>query len=362
MPGFEDTYEKQVFHPIFLDRWRGVTVLRFMDWMHTNNSKQQKWADRPKVDSATWTRDGGIPIEVMIDLSNRLGADPWFCMPHLADDEYVRNFAALVKEKLHPARRIYVEYSNEVWNGQFEQSRWAGQKGLDLKIGEKPWDAAWHYTARRSVEIFKIWDEVFGGRDAAAKRLVRVLPSQAGNAYVAEQILKFEDAYKSADTLAIAPYFGMNVPAQGEELNADTVSKWSVDQVLDHLEKKALPETLKWIADNKKVADKYEVKMISYEAGQHAVGIQGGENNEAMTKLFLDANRSARMGQLYTKYLEGWEANGGGLICMFASVGGWSKWGSWGLMENYDDKAADYPKFAATMKWAKAQGQPVSVK
>jgi hypothetical protein len=30
-------------------------------------------------------------------------------------------------------------------------------------------------------------------------------------------------------------------------------------------------------------------------------------------------------------------------------------------MENYDDKAADYPKFAATMKWAKAKGQPVNV-
>jgi hypothetical protein len=362
MPGFQQTYEKQVFHPLFLERWRGVTVLRFMDWMNTNNSKQQKWVDRPKTESATWTRDGGIPLEVMINLSNRLGADPWFCMPHLADDEYVRNFAKLVKEKLHPARRVYVEYSNEVWNGQFEQSRWAGQKGLDLKIGEKPWDAGWHYTARRSVEIFKIWDGVFGGREASAKRLVRVLASQAGNAYVAEQILKFEDAHKSADALAIAPYFGMNVPQQGEELNAATVATWNVEKVLDHLEQKALPESLKWIADHKKVAEQHGVKLISYEAGQHAVGIQGGENNETLTKLFHDANRSARMGELYTKYLKGWEENGGGLVCMFASVGGWSKWGSWGLMENYDDKAADYPKFSATMKWAKSQGQSVSTK
>jgi hypothetical protein len=116
--------------------------------------------------------------------------------------------------------------------------------------------------------------------------------------YVAEQILKFEDAYKNADALAIAPYFGMNVPAQGEGLNADTVSKWSVDQVLDYLEQKSLPESLKWIADNKKIADQYGVKLIAYEAGQHAVGIQGGENNDAMTKLFLEANQSARMGQV----------------------------------------------------------------
>jgi hypothetical protein len=362
MPGFEQTYEKQVFHPIFLDRWRGMTVLRFMDWMNTNNSKQQKWADRPKIDNATWTRDGGIPLEVMIDLSNRLGADPWFCMPHLADDEYVRNFATLVKARLHPARRVYIEYSNELWNGQFEQSRWAGQKGIELKIGEKPWEAGWHYTARRSVEIFKIWDAVFGGREAAAKRLVRVLGSQSANAYVSEQILQFEDAYKSADALAIAPYLSFNVPAQGEGLNAATVAAWNVNQVLDHLEQKALPETMQWIVDSKKTADKYGVKLISYEAGQHAVGIQGGENNDALTQLFHEANRSARMGELYTKYLQGWKENGGGLICMFASVGGWSKWGSWGLMENYDDKPSGYPKFAATLNWSKAQGQPVSLK
>jgi hypothetical protein len=154
----------------------------------------------------------------------------------------------------------------------------------------------------------------------------------------------------------------MNVPAQGETLNAATVAAWSVEQVLDHLEEKALPESLKWVAEHNKVADQYGLKMISYEAGQHAVGIQGGENNDTMTRLFHEANRSARMGQLYTKYLEGWAKNGGGVICMFASVGGWSKWGSWGLMQNYDDKPADYPKFAATMKWAKAQGQPVSSK
>jgi hypothetical protein len=368
MPGFEETYQKQVFHPVFLERWRGVTSLRFMDWMHTNNSKQQKWADRPTLQKANWTSDGGIPVEVMVDLSNRLGADPWFCMPHLADDGYVRNFAQLVKRTLDPKRRIYVEFSNEVWNGQFEQARWAGQKGIELGIAAeggtgqpKPWVGQWHYTARRSVEIFKIWDEVFGGREAAAKRLVRVLPSQSANAYVSEQILKFEDAHKHADALTIAPYVSFNIPGQGDGLTSATVASWNVDQVLDHLEQKALPESLKWVADNKKVADQYNLDLIAYEAGQHAVGIQGGENNDALTKLLQAANRHERMGEIYTKYLNGWKQNGGGLICMFASVGGWSKWGSWGLMENYDDKAADYPKFAATMNWAKAQGQPVKV-
>ena len=369
MPGFEETYQKQVFHPIFLERWRGVTVLRFMDWMNTNNSRQQKWADRPTLQDANWTGDGGIPLEVMVDLSNRLGADPWFCMPHMADDDYVRNFAQLVKQTLDPRRRIYIEYSNEVWNGMFEQAWWAGEQGIELGVASeggagqpKLWVGQWHYTARRSVGIFKIWDEVFGGREAASKRLVRVLPSQSANAYVAERILKFEDAYKSADALTIAPYVSFNIPAQGEGLTAPIVAGWTVGQVLDHLEQNALPESLKWIADNKKVADQYGLKLIAYEAGQHAVGVMGGENNEVLTQLLHEANRHPRMGEIYTKYLDGWKQNGGGLICLFASTGGWSKWGSWGLLQNYDDKAADYPKFAATMNWAKAQGQPVQVR
>jgi hypothetical protein len=183
----------------------------------------------------------------------------------------------------------------------------------------------------------------------------------AKNAYVSEQILKFEDAYKSADALAIAPYVSFNIPAQGEGLTAPVVANWTAEQVLDYLEKKALPESLRWIADNKKVVDQYGLNLIAYEAGQHAVGVMGGENNEVLTRLLHQANRHPRMGAIYTKYLDGWKQNGGGLICLFASTGGWSKWGSWGLLQNYDDKAADYPKFAATMNWAKAQGQPVKV-
>ncbi|MBN1421717.1 MAG: hypothetical protein JXP34_23285, partial [Planctomycetes bacterium] len=115
MPGFEGTVREEPFHPAFLARWRGMACLRFMDWMETNGSKIRTWADRSVPEDATFSAKG-VPIEVMVDLANRLGADPWFCMPHLADDDFVRRFAGLVKERLDPRLRIYVEYSNEVWN------------------------------------------------------------------------------------------------------------------------------------------------------------------------------------------------------------------------------------------------------
>ena len=41
--------------------------------------------------------DDGVALEYMIALCNELEADPWFCIPHTATDEYVREFAKQVK-------------------------------------------------------------------------------------------------------------------------------------------------------------------------------------------------------------------------------------------------------------------------
>lgn len=356
MPGFETTYRENPFHPVFLRRWQGVACVRFMDWMETNSSKIRQWSERPTPADATFSAKG-VPLEGMIDLCNRLQADPWFCMPHQADDDFVRRFAQMVHQKLAPKRKVYVEYSNEVWNGMFAQSRYAGEQGKKLGLADKPWEAAWHYTAYRSMQIFQIWEDVFGG----TKRLVRVLPTQAAVPHVSEQVAGFQKAYEHADALAIAPYISCNVPKAGKKLTADEVANWTVDQVLDHLEQKSLPESIGWIKAQKAVADKYNLRLIAYEGGQHMVGVQGGENNEKMNALFHTVNRHPRMGDVYRQYFDAWTAAGGQLFCYFSSVGRWSKWGSWGILEHYDDNPARSPKFMATMRWARQCGQPVSL-
>lgn len=43
------------WNPTFLDRWRGVACVRFMDFMHTNDSEISTWADRPKPTDATFS-------------------------------------------------------------------------------------------------------------------------------------------------------------------------------------------------------------------------------------------------------------------------------------------------------------------
>ena len=357
MPGFSaEAVAANPWHPAFLARWRGVACVRFMDFQETNNSEQRRWSDRPTPQDATFTRRG-VPVELLCDLANRLSANAWFCLPHEADDDYVRKFARTVKAKLGPERKIYVEYSNEVWNGQFRQSRHAGEMGRKLGLAEKDWEAAWRYTAQRSMEIFRLWEEVFGGRE----RLVRVLPTQAGNSHVARQIAGWKDAGRNADVLAIAPYISMNIPQSGEGLTAAEVAGWSVDRFLDHVETNALPECIRWMAEHRKVADEFGLRLVCYEAGQHFVGVAGGENHDGLTRLLHAANAHPRMAGIYRNYYAAWEAQGGDLLCHFSSVGQWSKWGSWGLLQFADEDPKASPKFVATMEWAKKLGQPVTV-
>lgn len=207
MPGFEPSFQSDPFHPTFLQRWQGIACLRFMNWMQANHVELEDWKDRPQVTDATFFRQG-VALETMIDLSNRLQADPWFCMPHRSNDDYVRQFASMVQDRLDPALRVYVEYSNEVWNPIFSAHQYAGQEGLKRGFADQPWAAALRYTAYRSTQIFRIWQEVFDG----TQRLVRIVPSQAGNPVVSRQLLEFQQTRQHADALAIAPYLNCSVP------------------------------------------------------------------------------------------------------------------------------------------------------
>ena len=49
--------------------------------MATNDSEQSAWKDRPKVSDARWSGKG-VPLEIMVELANRLKTEPWFTLPH----------------------------------------------------------------------------------------------------------------------------------------------------------------------------------------------------------------------------------------------------------------------------------------
>jgi len=343
LPGFEDTYEDQPFHPEFLKRWEKFRVLRFMDLQRTNNSRQTDWSDRATPGMQTQGDEAGVAVEYLIRLANELHADPWFCMPHLATDDYVRHFAEMVKTGLNPDLKIHVEYSNECWNSIFAQARYCREQGKKLGLSDNDYQAQLRYCSRRSVEIFRIWESVFGG----AGRLVRVLPAQSANPWTSTQVMDFDEAYKHADVLAIAPYFGN---ALGDPKTQNEVVQMTVDQVLDKCAQ-YIEQGERTIAEQARLAKERNLRLVAYEAGQHLVGYGGAENNKALEELFHAANRHPRMKTLYQDYLTGWKENGGTLAAIFSSLGSWSKWGSWGLMEYHGQPTVEAPKYQAVIEF-----------
>ena len=334
----------------FIETCKDFDTFRFMLWGFTNDSKIVKWEDRPKMNDQNFTTKG-VPLELMVKVCNETKVNPWFCIPHMADDNYVRQYAKQVKDTLDPSLTIYLEYSNEVWNFAFEQYHYTEKKGKELGLmsHEGPWAGAASYYALRSKEIFMIWEDVFGGSD----RLQRVIAWQVvvdPKYWTEERVLLQHNVYEHTDVLAFAPYFGL-LASPNENPPMSKIEKWSVDQVLDYLETKAIPETYQWMSNQKKIADKYSLKFCCYEAGQHLAGIHGGENNDVITALFLAANKHPRMGKLYTKYLDNWKKLNGDIMCLFTSTAAWTKWGSWGLVQYMDDKEEDNPKCHAVKEW-----------
>jgi len=354
MPGHASSYREEPYNPRFLARWKGVASLRYMDLMKTNDSPQRAWADRPRPDHATWA-ERGLPVEVLVDIANHLGADPWFTLPHMADDDYFANFAEQVRAKLNRDRKVYIEYSNEVWNNMFAQTRFAREQGAAEGVGGTGDEHALRFYARRSVQIFAAFERVFGGRE----RLVRVLATQAGNPDGSAQVVGFEGAGESADVLAIAPYLGFNVSQDAEAPTTKTVRGYDLDKLFSVLGAEVFAQSVQQMRTHKALADTFGLALVAYEGGQHLVGIMGGENDEQVTALFIRANRDPRMGALYARYFEAWQAEGGSLFCPFTSVQRSSKWGSWGLLEHDTDTPEEAPKFQATRAWAAKLGQRI---
>lgn len=327
------------FRVPFLTRLSSMSVLRFMDWMDTNNSKTSTWAQRPRLNRYSQT-EGGVALELMVALCNQLRVSPWFTLPHLANDDYIRRFAELVRSSLHSDLAVHVEYSNEVWNGLFEQSAYARREGLRLGLSTNEYEAGLRFYSQRTSEMLSIWEDVFGSQKG---RVIGVYAAHAVNTWTSEVILSWRDAAEHADVLAIAPYFG---PSFGNAENGPAVARWSLDQLFTALEREVNGENRVFIQRQTAIARRFGIRLVAYEGGQHLVAATGTTHDQALQRLFSAANRHQRMGDLYQTHLSHWFLEGGDVYALFNSMGTYSQWGYWGLLE-HESGAATAAKWRA---------------
>ena len=360
----EKKYENstQVFRDGWINDHRTYGMFRFMDWMGTNTSFVKTWADYSSEKSAY---QRVTAFHYMIELCNQLQADAWFCVPHQANDDFVTKMAQQIKSELDPNLKVYVEYTNEAWNGLFGDKS-DGRSGQFTYMYQQAkiyypnmtdeHDAARRYFARRNGEIFNIFDQVFGNEKG---RLVRVVGGFVSNSWVNNNILEhYNDIYnKVPDALAIAPYVGNEMSLAK---HTSTIANWGLNEVFRQLRygdvlntnKSSLPDVRERIKTNKGIADKWGVELLGYEGGQHLTsGYHEGEHKDKITQLFTDANRDQRMYDFYIDFYDMWVEEGGSVFANFADVGFYSVFGSWGAKEYGWQTRDDAPKFAAILDW-----------
>ena len=344
-PGYTQTYQNQTFRTDFLEFVQHFDAIRFMDWLRTNGSEVEAWSDRTPKNYYTQAAENGVAWEYITKLCNQTQKDAWICIPHKANDDYIKQLAIFLKNNLNPSLKIYLEYSNEVWNGTFPQHHEAAAMASEAGYSGEEWERAWKFTAKRSADIFYRFQQVFED----TSRLEKIIPSQSANSGLSEQLInyfqkeKYNPQQVKADALAIAPYFGGSVADKIAE--RELVDEVTVSDILDSL-RNALPTSYQSMDAQKAVAKEYGYSLLAYEGGQHLVATGSHVNNEALTKKLIAANRHSTMQDLYCRYFEHWYDNtGADMFAVFSSHGLPSKWGSWAIKEHMQDTLA--PKFQA---------------
>ncbi len=348
----------EIFNPDWLNVVQDARVLRFMDWMETNGTTQAKWAERPTVGDASWMRRG-VPVEVMVQLANQTGTEPWFNMPAGADDGYIRQFASYVRDHLNPALKVHVEYSNETWNWKFRQTHWLQEQATAV-WGTTDERAYIDYNAMLATRSALIWGEVFGA-DAAA-RVDNVLAIQTGSEGNAKRLLTaplwaekdpagFVAPGKVFDSLALTSYFGAQTMAK-PDLRADLLAQikasptdaatWLTARMQDAGYPGSIPAIIgRWKA-SKAIADEFGLKFVAYEGGQHLLQSFGLKKISeadlaALTDFLSTYVRSAEMATLYQRLWDAWATVGDGPFMQFGDVAAANKFGAWGLASALGD-------------------------
>jgi len=370
----------ELFNPDWLARVGDMEILRFMDWMLTNNSEATDWDERARVSDYSWS-SRGVPVEIMVELANQTGAEPWFTLPHLADDDYARHFAETVRDSLRHDLRAWFEFSNEIWNWSFTQANWAEQNA------RARWNRDWawvQFGAVRAAEVMRVIDEVYQGAEGRRVRVLGLFTGWIGLEhdmleapdYVAEDPATHRPPHEVFDAIAVTGYVSgeMHSEAKREILQGwlrdsraaaeaagraaglsgraldDYVAEHRFDQAITLAGQDLIDGSVSGNAENSvrdlvdrtlahhaEVAREYGLALVMYEGGTHVVVRPEDHRDDELVAFFEALNYSAAMGDVYRELIRGWQALTTAPFVAYMDMGQPSIWGAWGHLRHLDD-------------------------
>jgi len=367
----------EVFNPDFLARINSFKTLRFLNWTSADSDNNGSWSARRQPTYFNWS--GSVPIEVMVALSNKIGADAWFNMPVMSNDDFVTQYATLVHSGgtdtsgrfwpgLNSNLKTYVEYGNEMWQ---DNKSWRSNFPTLPDVGwaafpcaQSNYNAVLVYSILRAVQNGRTWKSVWG---ADAGRIIRLLGGQAGYTARNQYIMGFTagqycgdpskfagTAAANVDAFTISPYFGYAVP------NTFTLDQFFTEVMSGGLVPSAnggypggmIKHALDAARQDYAAALSYNPNLlfVAYEGGQGFVDYS--MKDIALQNLYQAAQHDPRMRTAYTTYLNGWKSLGGTLFTHYTIMGYDSVWGYWGALENVLNTSS--PKYDAQIDFISA--------
>ena len=368
------------------------SAIRYMDWTATNWNQQVNWSDRTLPSRASynynvnlngydWQGEGG-PWEYVVMFSNLVGKDAWINIPVSATDAYITNLANLFKygsdgvnpytspqsnpvyPPLNSGLHVYIEYSNEVWNGSFSQFYTnCNNASLELAAGNAPinWDGSWdgassfaadgtttgnwaykfcyREIAEHIVNISNDWRAVWG--DGAMGTMVRPIFSSQ---YTASGGLLFNGAnmllsyYNNLTGNWVGtphpPSYYIYGAGGAPYYNPETINAASGVPATGTAVLTDPGMTTSGSAPGNMLADTYwttamGVMHTAYEGGPNLITTTNSTINDAYAAAVADPGMTTDMVNLHNA----WSANGGGLFVYYTLTGDY-QWGFTPLVTN----------------------------
>ncbi|HEX7599737.1 MAG TPA: hypothetical protein VF518_16085, partial [Polyangia bacterium] len=358
--GGSTPYTTEVFSTPFTTALSEFTVLRTMDFTATNSNGSVTWTDRtrpthasqaignPTAPKGGWQGHGGA-WEYAILLANQTGKDLWINVPAQATDDFITKLAQLTKygsdgstpytsvqaapvwPGLDARLRLYVEFSNEVWNtaGAFEQSRQnhtaamaevsAGASPLNFDKDTNDWNWAWRRTAKRTVDISTIFRSVWS--DAAMMSQIRpVLMSQLGYADgpLLQAMLLMVNYYDNPAHVTAPHPPSYYVYGLGGSAYYNPSDETSVNAIFSTM----ATDFVSGLQGDADWALAFGLKRIAYEGGPSFDKTGDATKDANLASAWTDA----RMTQVLINQHKAWSTNAGDLLVYFTLAGDDYQW------------------------------------
>ncbi|MBC2606671.1 hypothetical protein [Pelagicoccus albus] len=379
LPGYDESSGTWTNH--FVDYVREFGLLRFCWGVGVNVDSSREiveWSDRRSPSEYTFGNDialgetNGVAYEAMIELANQAEVDLWVCVPHLTSESYRTQMAQLFRDGLDEGNRLWVEYSNEIFNSWFPVHQDLYQESLTLNepLPEEEQIDLFILHGRKAAELFTVFDSVFsasGQRD----QLVTVFSGQNGFAYplaAGAQEIERIGSMDLVDVFSIAPYFAIPEPDDHED-PLRPVLEGQDPTALDPRDRVwaqafvALKQLVdfnfeqQYIAglqneENRQVAETYGKPIVAYEGGQHLHTFEDESGRLAYLGRWISPiNQHEGVRHTYDYFLRSWDEWGGRTMVFYSAYFYPNEEEAFGLKTDWRQPSEEAPKYLAARDW-----------